>query len=315
MKSFIEKLNKAELHMHLEGSLEPAMMLKLADKHKVQLSYSTVEGIEEAYKFNCLQDFLNIYYQGMALLKDSADFFNLTYAYLLTANENQISHAEMFLDIQPHLNRGISAENIFAGIQQAQKLGEKEFGIKSSLIVSFLRDLTEKDALLAFEKIIDFKQYFIGIGLSSTEYGNLPGKFKNLYNYARNEKLHLVAHAGEEAPANYIWEAIDVLGIERIDHGLSAVNDHDLMLRLAKDKIPLTMCPLSNLYTKNIQKVEDFPLRQMLEQNILVTINSDDPAYFGGYINDNYLAIAEALRLSEYELQLLADNSLLAKFA
>lgn len=314
-KKIICELPKAELHLHLEGSLEPKMMFDLAKRNLLKLHYQDEQKLIDAYKFNSLQEFLTIYYQGMNVLQTRNDFYDLTYAYLKKAREDNVLYSEIFLDIQAHIGKkGIRLQDIFDGIRSAQVDAENQLGIKSGLIISFLRDLSVENALDVFEKIISFKSYFIGIGLSSTEFGNHPGKFKKLYDLARQEGIRLVAHAGEEAPADYIWEAIDVLGVERIDHGITAVEDNELMRRLAKDKIPLTLCPLSNIATGNIASLNQFPLIKMMEYDLLVTINSDDPAYFGGYINDNYYAIANALNLSDTDLKHLANNSLKAKF-
>lgn len=310
----MKHLKKAELHMHLEGSLEPEMMLNLALKNNVKLKYKSIEEIRNAYKFNNLQEFLDLYYQGMSVLQTKEDFFDLTYAYLTKAHSDNVTYAEMFFDPQGHTCRGIALKKIFGGIDQAIIEAEKNYGIKASTIVCFLRHLSEDDALRTFDQIMQFRDSFIGIGLDSSELGNPPSKFKNLFNQARAEKLKLVAHAGEEGPASYVWEALDVLGIDRIDHGNAILLDKELIRRVAKDKIALTMCPLSN---KSLQVVPDLRNHQaldLLNHGVQVTINSDDPAYFGGYINQNYTQLANALNLSNNDLEQFTQISLDARF-
>ncbi|AEB28436.1 adenosine deaminase [Francisella hispaniensis] len=305
---------KAELHLHIEGTLEPEMMFQLAQRNKVNLKYGSIDEIKRAYNFNNLQDFLDLYYQGMSVILTEQDFYDLTYAYLIKANQDNVTHSEIFIDPQAHLERGISLSIVFNGVTQAIKQAEKDFSIKTSIIVCFLRHLSENHALRCFEKIMDFRESFIGIGLDSSELGNPPSKFKRVFEQAKKEGLYLVAHAGEEGPVEYIWEAIDILGVDRIDHGNAILNDEALIRRVIKDNIALTMCPLSNKCLKVTSNLSDHPLAKLLEKGVKVTINSDDPAYFGGYLNENYRQIAEALKLSEAQIIRLINNSLEAKF-
>ena len=314
MKTFIEQLPKAELHIHIEGSLEPQMLLNLAHKNKIDIKYKTLSEVKQAYNFSNLQEFLDIYYQGMSVLITEEDFFDLAYAYLSKANCQNITHAEIFFDPQGHLARGVSFATIISGLTRAVNSARANLDIHASLILCFLRHLPESNALKTLEMALDFKQHFIGIGLDSSELGFPPHKFKNVFNLARQHGLHLVAHAGEEGPADYIWEAIDILGVERIDHGNNAISDPVLIKRLAQDKIPLTMCPLSNQCLKVVPDLSKHQLRKFLDSGVIATINSDDPAYFGGYLNENYFALADAIRLTKDELSLLAQNSIQARF-
>jgi len=305
---------KAELHVHLEGSLEPEMMLKLAKRNNILLKWNNIEEIRQAYNFANLQEFLNLYYQGMSVLVTERDFYDLTYAYLYKAHFDNIVHTEIFIDPQAHIARRIELSVIFSGINKAIMQAKLEFGIDAYIITCFLRHLSEKSSLIMFDQLMDFRDEFIGIGLDSSELGNPPNKFKNLFNLARKENLFLVAHAGEEAPAKYVWEAIDILGVDRIDHGNSIITDVDLIRRVVKDKIPLTMCPLSN---KSLQVTPDLklhPAKKLLEQGVIVTINSDDPSYFGGYVNENYRQLVKALNLSDCDVVQLIDNSLKSIF-
>lgn len=307
-------LPKAELHIHIEGSLEPQMLLELSLRNKVAIKYSSLAEIKQAYNFANLQEFLDIYYQGMSVLISEQDFFDLTYAYLIKVHQDNVTHSEIFFDPQGHLPRGISLQTIFNGMNAAIKQANSEFGIVTSIIPCFLRHLSEDDALRTFEQLMDYRDNFIGIGLDSSELGNPPSKFKNLFDRARKENLKLVAHAGEEGPASYVWEALDLLGVDRIDHGNAIYSDKELIKRVAKDKIALTMCPLSNRCLQVVPDLAKHKGRELLEQGVIVTLNSDDPAYFGGYVGQNYSELATALQLSERELQQLAQNSLAAKF-
>lgn len=314
MKTFIQQLPKAELHIHIEGSLEPQMLLNLAQKNKIDIKYKTLSEVKQAYNFANLQEFLDIYYQGMSVLITEEDFFDLAYAYLSKANCQNVTHAEIFFDPQGHLARGISFATMISGMTKAIDSARANLGIHASLILCFLRHLPESEALKTLEIALEFKRYFIGIGLDSSELGFPPRKFKAVFDLARQHGLHLVAHAGEEGPAEYIWEAIDILGVERIDHGNNAISDPTLIKRLVQDKIPLTMCPLSNQCLKVVPDLSKHQLRKFLDKGVVATINSDDPAYFGGYLNDNYLAMAKAIKLTKDELILLAQNSLQARF-
>ncbi|ASG67887.1 adenosine deaminase [Francisella halioticida] len=282
------KMPKAELHLHIEGTLEPQMMFELAQRNKVNLKYGSIDEIKKAYCFNNLQGFLDLYYQGMAVLITEQDFYELTYAYLVRANQDNVTHA----------------------IKQAKK----DFAIKASIIVCFLCHLSEDHALRSFEEIMDFRENFIGIGLDSSKLGNPLSKFKRVFEQAKKEGLYLVAHAGEEGPVEYIWEAIDILGIDRIDHGNTILNDKTLIQRIIKNDIALTMCLLSNRCLKVASDLSTHPAAKLLDKGVKVTINSDDPAYFGGYINENYKQLAQALKLSEAQIIKLINNSLEAKF-
>ncbi|MGQ4001604.1 adenosine deaminase [Francisellaceae bacterium CB299] len=305
---------KAELHMHIEGSLEPKMIFELAKRNNVSLKYSSVEEIKLAYSFNNLQQFLDLYYQGMSVLITEQDFYDLTYAYLQQAANDNVTHTEMFVDPQAHLERKISLSNVFIGMQKAIKQAEKDFGIKASIIVCFLRHLSEKNALECFEQVMDYRGHFIGIGLDSSELGHPPTKFKNLFETARKENLFLVAHAGEEGPAEYVWQALDILGVDRIDHGNAIITDKALVQRIIKDDIALTMCPLSNKSLKVTPDLKDYPAKLLLDMGVKITINSDDPAYFGGYINENYQQLASSLNLTNNDINKLIQNSLDARF-
>lgn len=311
---FIQKQAKAELHIHIEGSLEPEMMFNLAKRNSVRLKYNSIPEIKQAYKFANLQKFLDLYYQGMSVLITEQDFFDLTYAYLKKAANDNVSHAEMFMDPQGHTSRGIELDVIFAGMNRAIKQAEQDFSIKSSIIICFLRHLSEDNALREFDKLMDHRNSFIGIGLDSSEVGYPPSLFKNLFDIARKEKLKLVAHAGEEGPASYVWEAVDILGVDRIDHGNAIISDIDLVKRIAKDGLALTMCPLSNRALQSVPNLANHQAIELLNHGIKVTINSDDPAYFGGYINQNLIELAEALSLNELDIHKLIANSLNAKF-
>jgi adenosine deaminase len=308
------KKPKAELHLHIEGTLEPQMMFDLAKRNNVSLKYNSVEEIKRAYSFNNLQEFLDLYYQGMSVLITEQDFYDLTYAYLQKAVNDNVTHAEIFVDPQAHIERKINLSKVFGGIQKAFSQAKKDFGIKTSLIVCFLRHLSERDALNCFEEVMNYRQHFIGIGLDSSELGHPPIKFKNLFKVAEKEKLFLVAHAGEEGPAEYVWQAIDELGVNRIDHGNAIITDSTLIKRIVKDRLALTMCPLSNKSLKVTPDLKDYPVKYLLDKGVKVTINSDDPAYFGGYINENYSQLINALNLTNDEVIQLLDNSLESKF-
>ena len=311
---YIVNTPKAELHMHLEGSLEANLMFKLAQKNDIKLPYNSLLDLKKAYSFNNLQDFLNLYYQGMSVLKDEEDFFELAYNYFKKANENKVSYVEMFIDPQAHMMRNVSLDSIFVGINRAINLAKQDFNLDVNLIICFLRHLNESDALNAFDKLMNYRKYFIGIGLDSTELGNPPSKFKNLFNIARNEGLKLTAHAGEEGPSSYVWEALDILGVDRVDHGNAIYDDLDLIKRIAKDKITLTMCPLSNQKLKVVKDLSHHQAYILLEKGVIVTINSDDPAYFGGYINQNIIELVKFGNLSFNDVKSVINNSIVSVF-
>jgi adenosine deaminase len=305
---------KAELHIHLEGSLEPQMMLELAKRNNVKLKYNSLVDFTKAYKFNNLQEFLDLYYLGMSVLQTEQDYFDLTYAYLARVKADNVTHCEMFFDPQAHVERGILLSTVMSGIWRAITKVHADFGIQASLIPCFLRHLSEDNALRVFDDIMNYRDKIIGIGLDSTEVGNPAVKFKNLFDRARRETLKLVAHAGEEGPADYVWQALDILGVDRIDHGDTVLSDPTLIKRIVKDKIALTMCPLSNQCLQVTPDLAKHPALQLLHHGVRVTLNSDDPAYFGGYVNQNYIALQNACNISDSDLAQLVQNSLDAKF-
>ena len=310
----IDKLPKAELHLHIEGTLEPEMMLALAGRNKVELPYSSVEEVRKAYEFNCLQDFLDLYFLGMSVLINERDFHDLTMAYLQKVSTQGVVHVEIFFDPQAHTDRGVAFETVLGGICSALENGYREFGITSKLIMCFLRHLPEEQAFEALSCACRHKEHIFGVGLDSAETGNPPSTFSRVFAEARKEGFVPVAHAGEEGPAEYVAEALDELQIERVDHGNHALDDPDLVARLARQQTPLTMCPISNFRLKGIPSLEASPVKTALDAGLLVTLNSDDPAYFGGYINENYKAVHDALDLSENDLVTLAKNSFAGSF-
>lgn len=309
MKNFIKNLPKAELHLHIEGSFEPAQMFEIAKRNKIEIPYKTVEEIEKAYKFDCLQDFLDIYYQGASVLIYEQDFYDLTYSYLEKCSAQNVRHTEIMFDPQTHTERGISFEIVINGISRACEDAEKNLNISSYLIMSFLRHLSEEDAFKTLNQSLPFKDKIKAIGLDSSEIGNPPSKFKNVYKSAIEEGYIPLAHAGEEGPPAYIWEALDILSIKRIDHGNNCLQDENLIKEIIKRDIALTVCPLSNLALQVVKDLKDHPLKKMMDLGLKVTINSDDPAYFGGQVNQNYFEIQKALGLSRDDLVILAKNS------
>jgi adenosine deaminase len=316
LKSFIEGLPKAELHVHLEGTLEPDMLFYLAKRNHVQIAQNSVEALREAYDFHDLQHFLDIYFQGASVLKTEEDFYDLTLAYLMQMYDENVVRVELMFDPQTHLVRGVSLETQITGMHRAITYAKNEYGISVQLIMCFLRHLSEEDALSVFTESKPFHHLIMAVGLDSTEVNrHPPDKFRHLFQKARHAGFRVVAHAGEEGPCEYIAQALTVLGVERIDHGIKCLEDPDLTRRLVNEQIPLTTCPLSNIKLNVLSSIDDFPLRQMLDANLLVTINSDDPAYFGGYLSQNYLAVAEAANLTRQDLRLLAKNSIQASFA
>ncbi len=314
IKEFIEGLPKTELHLHIEGSLEPELMFDLAKRNNIDLPFATVEEVRAAYEFSELQDFLDIYYQGMGVLQTEQDFYDLTMAYLTKVHAQNVMHVEIFFDPQGHTERGVSFETVVGGISRALEAGEAEFGITSRLIMCFLRHLDELSAERTLDTALSFKTKIHGVGLDSSEMGHPPSKFKNVFTRARTEGFLLVAHAGEEGPPEYVREALDILHIDRLDHGNRSLEDDALTQRLADSQIALTVCPLSNYKLAGVTDMTKHPLRQMLDKGLNATINSDDPAYFGGYMTENYLAVAEALKLSKAEIATLARNGVNATF-
>ncbi len=311
---FIRRLPKAELHLHIEGTLEPEMMFEMADRNGVELPYADVEEVREAYAFTDLQSFLDIYYAGAAVLRTQRDFHDLMAAYLSRAHRDGVVRAEIFFDPQTHTERGVPFAVFMEGFRSAIETAERELGISVGLIMCFLRHLGPAPAMLTWDEAQPWLGHLIGVGLDSSERGYPPEPFERVYRQARHAGLHAVAHAGEEGPPSYIVASLDVLGCERIDHGVRAEEDLALIERLARERIPLTVCPLSNLALKGVERLEDHNLGRLLDAGVAVTINSDDPAYFGGYVADNYLAVAEALGLDDDQLVVLARNSLNATF-
>lgn len=311
---FIKKIPKAELHLHIEGSFEPELMFEIAKRNNVEIPYKSVEEVKAAYNFHNLQSFLDIYYAGASVLLKEQDFYDMTYAYLKRCDEDNVRHTEIFFDPQTHTDRGVSFDTVFKGIKRALDDGKKNFGISYHIIMCFLRHLSEEEAMKTLEMAIPYKKDIIGVGLDSSEVGHPPSKFKNVFARALEEGFLTVAHAGEEGPPEYIWEALDLLKVKRIDHGVRSIEDDKLMERIINEQIPLTVCPLSNLKLCVVKDLKDHNLKMMLDRGVCVTINSDDPAYFGGYMNQNYLETAEALNLSKEDIIKLAKNSFEASF-
>jgi len=314
MTGFIEGLPKAELHLHIEGTIEPETLFRQAARNGVKLPYDSVDALRAAYDFSNLQDFLDLYYQGMAVLQKQEDFYDVTWAYLEKARAQSVLHAEIFFDPQGHTSRGVAFETALEGIWRALEDGREQLGVGSRLIPCFLRDRDADEAMATLEDVLRHRDRIVAVGLDSAERDNPPRKFREVFERARSEGLLTVAHAGEEGPADYVREALDLLHVARVDHGNHAFDDPALMERLARERVPLTMCPLSNLRLRVIDDLRRHPLRLMLEKGLLVTVNSDDPAYFGGYINENYRAVQQALGLSNDALAELARNSFHAAF-
>jgi len=312
--AIISKLPKAELHIHIEGSLEPELMFALAKRNNVRLAHDSVEALRRAYAFSNLQDFLDLYYQGMSVLLTEQDFYDLAMAYFRKAAEQNVRYVEFFFDPQGHTSRGVSFDTVTGGLARAQAVAEDTLGLKSRMIMCFLRHLDEADAERTLDQALPHKDKIVGVGLDSSEKGHPPSKFKNVFRRAREAGFKLVAHAGEEGPPEYVWEALDVLGVDRIDHGNRALEDAELVKRLARDRMALTVCPLSNLRLCVVREMTAHPLRRMLDAGLFVTVNSDDPAYFGGYMNENYAGIGAALDLSEAQLAAIARNGFAASF-
>jgi adenine deaminase len=310
----IDRLPKAELHVHLEGTLEPELMFELARRNRVQIPFASVEAVRAAYAFSNLQDFLDIYYQGMSVLRTERDFHDLTAAYLTRAHADRVRHVEVFFDPQGHTQRDIPFEVVINGIRRALQEAEREWGITSRLILCFLRHLSEDEALATLKQAEPHLEHITAVGLDSSEVGHPPSKFQRAFSAARERGLRLVAHAGEEGPPEYIWEALDVLKVDRIDHGNRALEDARLVERIRDAGIALTVCPLSNLRLCVVNDLRQHPIRRMLELGLLATVNSDDPAYFGGYVNDNFRALVQHVHLTHAEVATLARNSFRASF-
>ncbi len=314
MTRFIEGLPKAELHLHIEGTLEPEQLFALAERNGIALPYGSVEELRGAYDFEHLQGFLDLYYQGMRVLLEEQDFYDLTWAYLERVAKQSVLHAEIFFDPQAHTARGVAFSSVIEGIHRALRDGEQRFGITSRIIMCFLRHLDQDDAMQTLDQALDHKDRIVAVGLDSSELGHPPAKFKEVFARARSAGFLAVAHAGEEGPAEYVWQALNELRVVRIDHGNRSLDDAALVRRLAEAKTPLTVCPLSNLKLAVVSDMTEHPLKDMIEKGLFVTINSDDPAYFGGYINENYQAVQAALDLTHAQLAAVARNSFEASF-
>lgn len=314
IKQLIATLPKAELHLHIEGSLEPELMFEIARRNNIELKYKNIDEVKKAYNFSNLQDFLDIYYASASVLIHEQDFYDMTWAYLLKAKSDNIVHTEIFFDPQTHTDRGIKFETVINGIHKALVDAESKLGMTSNLIMCFLRHLSADEALKTLEQAIPFKDWIIGVGLDSSEKGFPPSIFKEVFDKARSYGFLTVAHAGEEGPSEYVTEALDLLKVSRIDHGNHSLDDSLVVDRLVKLQMPLTVCPLSNYKLQVTPDLKDHPLKKMLDLGLMVMINSDDPAYFGGYLNDNFYAVAEALDLSREDILTLARNSINASF-
>ena len=314
MDSFIKKLPKVELHLHIEGTLEPELMFELAKRNNVSIPFENPDQVREAYQFHNLQSFLDIYYQGANVLIHQQDFYDLTWAYLLKCQQDNVVHTEIFFDPQTHTERGIGFDTVVGGITQALQKAEQELGISSQLIMCFLRHLDEDSAFETLKQALPYKDKIIAVGLDSSEQGNPPEKFKHVFQEAINQGFLTVAHAGEEGPAQNISDALSLLGITRIDHGVRCVEDEELMEQLIAKRTPLTVCPLSNTKLKVFETMQQHNIVKLLRKGLCVTINSDDPAYFGGYMNDNFLAVANAHPLTKYELAQFSINAIEASF-
>ena len=313
-QSFIRAMPKAELHIHIEGTLEPELAMTFAQRNRITLRFNSVEKLRESYRFTDLQSFLDLYYECTASLVTEQDFYDLTVSYLRRVSADGVRHAEIFFDPQSHTRRGIAFGTIITGICRALQLGRAKYGISSNLIMCFLRHLSAEEAMATLEMALAFKDRILGVGLDSSERDHPPSKFAEVFAHARAAGFRRVAHAGEEGPADYVRQALDVLGAERIDHGVRVVEDTTLMQRLAKEQVALTVCPLSNVRLGVFPSIPQHNLKELLNAGLLVTVNSDDPAYFGGYIGDNYIAVQEGLNLSHEQIKRLAANSFTASF-
>ena len=314
INTFIHNIPKAELHIHIEGSIEPELMFGIAERNKVPLPFQSTDEVRKAYKFSSLKSFLDVYYRGIGVLSRERDFYDITWVYLKTAHGQNVCHAEFFFDPQVHTDRGIPFETVINGIRCAMLDAQREMGISSKLILCFLRHLGVESAMKTLHRAIPWKKWIAGVGLDSYEVGHPPEKFAPIFDKAREEGFFAVAHAGEEGPAEYIWQALEKLKVSRIDHGVRCVEDARLVEKLKKEQIPLTVCPLSNVKLHVFSAMGKHNLKQLLDLGLCVTVNSDDPAYFGGYITENFLAVQEALNLSQHDVYRLARNSFQASF-
>ena len=311
---YIKNIPKAELHVHIEGTFEPELMFEIAQRNNIKIKYNSVDELKKAYDFNNLQEFLDIYYSSASVLINEQDFYDMTWAYMEKLHSQNVLHAEIFFDPQTHTNRGVQFSTVITGIHKALLNAEKKFGITTKLIMCFLRHLDEDQAFKTLGQSLEFKDWITAVGLDSSEVGHPPSKFQLVFKKARELGYLTVTHAGEEGPPEYVWEALNLLNVTRIDHGNRALEDDTLVQLLAQKQIPLTVCPLSNLKLRVVDNLENHPLKMMMEKNLLVTINSDDPSYFGGQLNDNYLKLAKALNLTTSDIYQLAKNSFNASF-
>jgi adenosine deaminase len=313
-KTFIQGIPKAELHIHIEGSLEPELMFEIGERNGVSLPYSSVEEARRAYNFSDLQSFLDIYYQSMEVLLHEQDFYDLTWAYLQKVSSQNVRHAEIFFDPQAHTARGVPFETVITGIHRAVEDGERQLSVSSKPIMCFLRHLSAESAMETLRDSLPFREWIVAVGLDSSEVGHPPEDFKSVFDEAREHGFLTVAHAGEEGPPEYIWQALNDLKVSRIDHGVRCVEDPKLVERLREEQIPLTVCPLSNVKLRVFDSIEDHNLKQMLDLGLCVTVNSDDPAYFGGYVDENFHATQEGLHLTRDDIHRLVKNSFQASF-
>jgi len=311
---FIKKKPKAELHLHIEGTLEPDHMFALAKRNNIQIPFNNINDVKKAYNFSNLESFLKIYYEGAKVLVKEEDFFDLTWAYAVKCKKDNVVHTEIFFDPQTHVNRGISFETAINGIYKALRKAEKEFRLSFKIIMCFLRHLDQESGFKILDQAIEHKEKIFGVGLDSSEIGNPPKKFEKLFKKAAEKDFITVAHAGEEGPPEYIWEALNLLNVKRIDHGIQCLHDEKLVEKLRDRQIPLTVCPLSNIKLRVFKKLEEHNLKKMLNKKLLVNVNSDDPAYFGGYVNKNLIETQAALNLSKNEVKTLLINSFKSSF-
>ncbi len=314
MESFIRDMPKAELHLHIEGTLEPELMFAIGERNGIELPFGSVEEVRRAYEFSNLQSFLDIYYAGAKVLREEQDFYDLTWAYLTKVSGQHVRHVEIFFDPQTHTDRGVEFETVISGIRRALEDARTALGMSSRLIMCFLRHLTGEAAVETLHQALPFKEWIVAVGLDSSEVGHPPEKFVEAFDLAREEGLLTVAHAGEEGPPEYIWQALDLLKAERIDHGVRCVEDERLVERLREEQVPLTVCPLSNVKLCVFDEMSQHNLKQLLDLDLCATVNSDDPAYFGGYMNENFLAAQRALNLDKDDIYRLVRNSFAATF-
>ena len=314
MSDFIEQIPKAELHLHIEGTLEPQLMFEIGNRNGVDIPFESVDDVRKAYEFADLQSFLDIYYQGAAVLLHEQDFYDMTWAYLERVNAQNVRHTEIFFDPQTHTDRGIPFEIVVKGIHRALEDANAKFGLSSKLIMCFLRHLSAEAAMETLQQSLPFSDWIVAVGLDSSEVGHPPEKFQSVFDRARDAGFLTVAHAGEEGPPEYIWQALDLLQVARIDHGVRCIEDTRLMERLKDERIPLTVCPLSNVKLCVFDQMADHNFKRLLDMGLCVTINSDDPAYFGGYMTENYVATRDGLNLSRQDLYRATRNSFEATF-